>query len=473
MNQKLKDKIKYPSIYLLFGIIFFSCASLILLNYSTIRILSANRAYVTGESQYSKAQKDAVRYLIMYVHTNNKKYWEFYLREIKVIDGAKLAFEQLNVNPDDELVKVGLRAARDKEEDLDDIIWLFKKFHNTTLFSEAFGLWANANKLSEELTLLGREVRNSIIASNLTEVEKTTLLQKIEIISEKFTIVERNFTDAMVKGSWKTKSYLIFANVFFILIIISCVGLYFSLTMKKLLESAKEIKLKNDNLIVANQELDRFVYSTSHDLRSPLTSLKGLVQIAKDEEDVKQIRYYFDLMEETINKQDRFIIDIIDYSRNKRTDKSLEIIDLNQLIDDSLQQNNYSENVKNLKIEKHIGIKEIVSDGLRLKIIFNNLISNAIKYSDPNKKEQKLEIKISKENDCCKIEIKDNGLGIEKENLPKIFDMFFGTNRNIGSGLGLYITMEAVKVLKGTITASSQINQGTIFTILLPLNYAN
>ena len=254
------------------------------------------------------------------------------------------------------MVKVGLRAARDKEEDLDDIIWLFKKFHNTTLFSEAFGLWANANKLSEELTLLGREVRNSIIASNLTEVEKTTLLQKIEIISEKFTIVERNFTDAMVKGSWKTKSYLIFANVFFILIIISCVGLYFSLTMKKLLESAKEIKLKNDNLIVANQELDRFVYSTSHDLRSPLTSLKGLVQIAKDEEDVKQIRYYFDLMEETINKQDRFIIDIIDYSRNKRTDKSLEIIDLNQLIDDSLQQNNYSENVKNLKIEKHKGI---------------------------------------------------------------------------------------------------------------------
>ena len=473
MNEKKTNTIKYPSVYFLFSVIFFSCASLIYLNFSTIRILSANRAYVTGESQYSKAQKDAVYYLTNYVHTNNTKYWDFYLREIKVIQGDKLALNTLNSNPDDELVKVGLRAGRNKEEDLDDIIWLFKKFKNVSLFSNAFEIWGKANVLTDTLTQVGNEVHKKVVSSTLTDAERNILVLKIEVISEKFTIIERNFTDAIVNGSSKMKSYLIFANVFFIIIIISCVGIYFSIMMKKLLQSTKEIELKNDNLTLVNKELDRFVYSASHDLRSPLTSLKGLVQIAKEEEDLEQVKYYFELMDQTISRQDQFIMDIIDYSRNKRVDKTLEAVNLNQLIDSIVQQYAHNDNTKTIKIEKNLEIDEIYCDALRLKIIFNNLISNAIKYSDPEKSEKKIEIKVFKENDVFKIEIEDNGLGINEDILPRIFEMFFGTNHNIGSGLGLYITMEAVQVLGGTITASSKIKEGTIFTITLPNYHVN
>ena len=200
MNEKKTNTIKYPSVYFLFSVIFFSCASLIFLNNSTIRILSANRAYVTGESQYSKAQKDAVFYLTTYVHTNNTKYWDFYLREIKVIQGDKLALNTLNSNPDDELVKVGLRAGRNKEEDLDDIIWLFKKFKNVSLFSDAFEIWGKANVLTDTLTQVGNEVHKKVVSTTLTDAERNILALKIEIISEKFTIIERNFTDAIVKS---------------------------------------------------------------------------------------------------------------------------------------------------------------------------------------------------------------------------------------------------------------------------------
>lgn len=473
MNRKISDKIKYPSVYFLFSIIVLSCASLIFLNYSTIRILNANRAYVNGESHYSKGQKDAVHYLTNYAHSKNPKYWDFYLREMKVIEGDKLALNTLNINPDDELVKVGLRAGRNKEEDLDDIIWLFKKFKNVSLFTNAFKIWGEANVLTDKLTVVGNDVRKEVLSNNLTEVEKNILLEKIETIAEEFTIVERNFTDAIVHGSTKMKSYLIFANVFFILVIISCVGVYFSMTMKKLLESAKEIEQKNNNLLIANKELDRFVYSTSHDLRSPLTSLKGLVQIAKEEENMEQIKFYFELMDQSISRQDQFIIDIIDYSRNKRLEKKLERVNLQQLIEDTIQQYNYNDNAKTIKIEKKIEIEEINSDRLRLKIIFNNLISNAIKYCDPEKQDKKIEISVFKENDTCKIVVKDNGIGIKEDVLPRIFEMFYGTNHNIGSGLGLYITMEAVKILNGTITASSQINEGTTFTITLPTDYEN
>lgn len=473
MNEKKTNTIKHPRVYFLFSVIFFSCASLIFLNFSTIRILSANRAYVSGESQYSKAQKDAVYYLTTYLHTNNTKYWDFYLREIKVIEGDKLALNTLNSNPDDEFVKVGLRAGRNKEEDLDDIIWLFKKFKNVSLFSNAFEIWGKANELTDTLTQVGNEAHKKVVAATLTDAERNILLLKIESISEKFTVIERNFTDAIVNGSSKMKSYLIFANVFFIMIIISCVGIYFSIMMKKLLESTKETELKNENLTLANKELDRFVYSASHDLRSPLTSLKGLVQIAKEEEDLEQIKYYFELMDQTISKQDQFIKDIIDYSRNKRTGKTLELVNLNQLIDDIIQQYGYNENTKTIQIEKNLEIDQIYSDALRLKIIFNNLISNAIKYGDPEKEKKKIEIKIFKENDFYKIVIKDNGIGIEEEILPRIFEMFFGTNNNIGSGLGLYITKEAVQVLGGTISASSQIKKETILTITLPIYNEN
>lgn len=196
--------------------------------------MSANRAYVTAETQYSKAQKDAVRYLTTFVHNKNINYWKFYLREKKVIEGAKLALVTLNINPEDKMVKVNLRAGRNKEQDLDNIIWLFKKFRNVSLFSNAFDIWGEANVLTDELTLLGNEVYKKVRATNLTDAEKGSLLQKIETISEKYTVVERNFTDAMVEGSWKMRSYLIFLNIFFILIIISCVGIYFSIMMKKL-----------------------------------------------------------------------------------------------------------------------------------------------------------------------------------------------------------------------------------------------
>jgi signal transduction histidine kinase len=472
MNKKITNKIKSPSVYFLFSIIFFSCASLIFLNYTTIRILSANRAYVSGESQYSKAQKDAVYYLTTYVHTKNTKYWDFYLREIKVIEGDKLALNTLNSNPDDELVKVGLRAGRNKEQDLDNIIWLFKKFKNVSLFSNAFKIWGDANVLTDELTLVGNVVREKVVSNYLTEVEKNILLQRIETISGKFTVIERNFTDAITHAALKIRSYLIFANVFFILILISCVGIYFSSMMKKLLESSKQIELKNENLILANKELDRFVYSASHDLRSPLTSLKGLIQIAKEEEDLEQIKNYFDLMDQSITRQDQFIRDIIDYSRNKRIGKNLETVNLHQLIDDIVQQYGHNENTQAIKINKNLEINEIHSDALRLKIIFNNLISNAIKYGDSEKPEKKIEINTFKENDFYKIVVKDNGIGIKEDVLPRIFEMFFGTNHNIGSGLGLYITIEAVQVLGGTISASSQINEGTTFTITLPKYYA-
>lgn len=469
-KRGITNKLKFPSIYLLFFIVFFSCASLIFVNYGTIRILSANRAYVNGESHYSKGQKDAVRYLTTYLYTKDNQQWLMFLREIKVPKGDGFARIGLVNNENDTLVKKGLRAGRNKEEDLDDLIWLYKNFKSVSFFKIAMKEWSAGDGAIDELIRIGNEIHKKLTISDLDENEKKAYLIQIGGISEKLTLNGRNFSNALTEGSGKIKKYLVFANVFFILLIISSVSIYFSVMFKKLLQSAKEIELKNNNLIVANKELDSFVYSASHDLRSPITSLKGLIEIAQEETDKSQLSHYFTLMNQSLTMQDQFISDIIDYSRNKRKEYVREALSFNKIVDDVLLQHNYLSESNAIKIHKKLQIDEMHTDGFRIKIILNNLVSNAIKYSDKEKSNKFIEIKASEEDDLLKIEVRDNGVGIKDENQSKIFEMFFGTDHNLGSGLGLYIAKEAVENLNGTIKVASEVNIGTTFTVIIPKN---
>lgn len=110
------------------------------------------------------------------------------------------------------------------------------------------------------------------------------------------------------------------------------------------------------------------------------------------------------------------------------------------------------------------------SDKKRIYIVLNNLISNAIKYSDPSKPEAYIKTLIdSSENGGARIRIIDNGEGIDTQNISRIFDMFYrASERSDGSGIGLYIVKEVIQKLHGTIDVRSQRYQETEFTIHLP-----
>jgi signal transduction histidine kinase len=239
--------------------------------------------------------------------------------------------------------------------------------------------------------------------------------------------------------------------------------------LNKLRRSNLETEETNNNLIIANKELDKFVYSASHDLRSPILSLKGLIEIMNTEDDLSLIKGYLVLMNQSLDKQDQFIKDIIDYARNKKAKITNTIISLNQIIEEAITQNQYREETKNISITKNLTIDTILSDELKIKIIINNLLTNAIKYSDMQKAKPYITINAYEENNENKIIIEDNGIGIKEEHQTKIFDMFFVTNNNNkGSGLGLYLVKDAIENLNGTIAVASEINMGTKFTITLP-----
>jgi signal transduction histidine kinase len=238
--------------------------------------------------------------------------------------------------------------------------------------------------------------------------------------------------------------------------------------VKRLLVSKKETEIKNENLIIVNSELDRFVYSASHDLRSPITSLKGLIEITALEDDVNQVRNYLEMMHQSLARQDQFISDIIDYSKNKRKEVIMEPVSLKELFNEAILQLMHIENASKIKFTQELEIDQIESDGLRLKIIINNLLSNAIKYADCSKQEMFITIKTYFSEGLNKIEVADNGIGIHDDHKDNIFDMYFGTNKNKGSGLGLYIVKEAVENIKGDISVFSESTVGSKFIVTIP-----
>ncbi|WP_163410606.1 sensor histidine kinase [Flavobacterium ajazii] len=463
--------LRFTNVYILLFIVFISCTLLICINFFTIKILSANRAYINGESHYSKGQKDASRHLITYLFTKDKRKWKLYQQELKVPQSARIARETLLKFGDNEIARKALVSGRNNPEDLDDIIWLFENFKQVSFLSKAINEWEQGDKLIIKLSAIGEEINIKTNSNILNHSDQIKFLREIGFISDKLTINERNFLSIIGDGTRKIKNLLILTNIIFTLIIVCSVGFYYSIMVKRLLASKKEIEAKNENLILVNHELDRFVYSASHDLRSPITSLKGLIEITQLEDDIEQIKEYLHLMHESLIKQDQFIIDIIDYSKNKRKQVITEPVSLKEIFYDTISQLMHIENADKITFKQELSVDQIKSDGLRIKIIISNLLSNAIKYSDNSKPEMFISIKTYIQDGFNKIEISDNGIGIKDDNIDHIFEMYFGTNRNKGSGLGLYIVKEAVENIHGNISVSSEINIGSKFTIAIPTSY--
>ena len=234
------------------------------------------------------------------------------------------------------------------------------------------------------------------------------------------------------------------------------------------LETEKEIRLTNDELRKTNEELDKFVYKVSHDLRAPICSILGLVNIAKKDRGKENMLECVNQIEKSANTQDNFIKDIIELTKNARIKPKRQKIDFEKIVNDTFDYLKYSMNSIPAKPKLHLQQKKaFYSDTNRMKVIFNNIISNSIKYSDP--KNTKIDIHIEVENGHAKIDIADNGAGIDKKYQDDVFKMFFrATDKNAGSGLGLYIVKETVQKLKGNVSLVSEPDKGTTLKMKLP-----
>ncbi len=236
------------------------------------------------------------------------------------------------------------------------------------------------------------------------------------------------------------------------------------------IEAQTILKDQNDMLTKVNQELDRFVYSASHDLKAPLASILGLINISKIEKDEKSREQYFKMMETSISRLDQFIKDIIDYSRNARIEIKADKINIKDVINSCFDDLKFA--MVEDKISANIQISsttDFYSDNTRIRMVIRNLISNALKYGSPKERNNTLDIIADVNKERLMLSVKDYGPGIEKRYHDKLFDMFFRANENsLGTGLGLYIVKETVQRLGGKIKLESEVNKGANFIIEIP-----
>ena len=232
----------------------------------------------------------------------------------------------------------------------------------------------------------------------------------------------------------------------------------------------ERIKKQNRMLEKTNLELDNFVYSASHDIRSPLTSILGLINIASKTTNKREIDDCLNLMKTRVDRLDEFIEDILNFSRNLRLDKKLREINLYYFIDEILKDHDFGDQFDKLDIRISLSSDfEVISDPLRLKVILKNLLSNAGKFSNLRNESPWLRISALRVDGNFQLIVEDNGEGIRKELQGKIFDMFYrASEKSKGSGLGLYIVHEMVEKLNGNIKVNSDYGQGSQFIIELP-----
>lgn len=235
-------------------------------------------------------------------------------------------------------------------------------------------------------------------------------------------------------------------------------------------ENEMQLAQQNLELKKLNEELDNFVYRVSHDLRAPNSSILGLIDIIlHQEEDQEKIKELLLLIRKSLKKQDDFIKDILNYSKNSRLKVKVEPINFQEMLEGIFSQllNTYAaEHIsQNIEINQDV---VFATDKIRLNIILSNLISNAIKYTRPQVAAKvNVAVKVTKEE--ALITIEDNGIGIEKQHQPKVFEMFYrATDQKPGSGLGLYIVSEAVKKLDGELSLESEAGEGTRVHVKVP-----
>ncbi len=233
--------------------------------------------------------------------------------------------------------------------------------------------------------------------------------------------------------------------------------------------NANNLLKSNKQLEKLNQELDRFVYSTSHDLRAPLLSVQGLLKLM-EVSGLEERSKYQQMIQSRLLSLDKFIHDITDYSRNNRLEIVRENVNLSALALDVWESLKYSADAQGIEFINELPNDLIVTNDVsRLRIVISNLVANAIRYHDPRKENKYIRVYHHLTKTSFSLHIEDNGQGIAPEYQTKIFDMFFrGNESSKGSGLGLYIVKETLEKLSGNIQLTSTLRQGSTFSVSMP-----
>lgn len=231
--------------------------------------------------------------------------------------------------------------------------------------------------------------------------------------------------------------------------------------------SSKEIT----DLVETIDDLETFIYKASHDVRSPITTALGLINVAQYElKDSSKALHYLNMIKQQTELMDKVVSSLVETTRIRHGDVKHEPINFEEVLNKVIYNYPSPEGMSQVKIDKYVDVEgSFNTDKSLLSTIFTNLIQNAVHYRDRSKKNPFVKIKIVSEGRGVRINVEDNGMGMNEEAQRHVFKMFFkGSSISEGSGLGLYTVKRCVKKLSGHIAMESKVKTGTVFSIYLP-----
>lgn len=220
-----------------------------------------------------------------------------------------------------------------------------------------------------------------------------------------------------------------------------------------------------------NEELSLFVYKASHDLKSPVSSMMGIMALINESQDIDELKMYMKMISECTVRLDTIIADLLVLGRITYGELEYEQVDIKPMIDDVLKSIEFIDGYKDIALNIVIddSVKSIITEKGLFQTILQNLIDNAIKYRRKGDEQSFINISVDSHEKGILIKIADNGIGIAEHQQANIFKMFYrATSASKGTGLGLYIVKTSVIKLGGNISFESTAGKGSSFKIYLP-----
>jgi PAS domain S-box-containing protein len=237
----------------------------------------------------------------------------------------------------------------------------------------------------------------------------------------------------------------------------------------------EELQKTNTALQQTQAELDVFLYRASHDLKGPLCSMEGLLELAQMEEDPGQQRQYYPLMQQTVRKLNRVLQSLLSYTKNSHLSLLRERIHFEPMVIEPmvmqvLEGLREVKGFERVKVQTYYDVfSPFYSDAERVFSVLRNVISNSITFQNYALVEPLVNIWITCTTEEAAIVVRDNGVGMGEAEQAHLFGMFAKSSaQSTGSGLGLFVTGEIIKKLGGRISLQSQGGQGTQVSIQIP-----
>lgn len=504
--QPLRDISIKKKLYFIVGTMAILIAIELFALWFSIHTLSSVRALVGAEGLWSKAQKDATYQLQKYYNTHNEEDFQNFQRFMKVPMGDHLTrLELLKKNPDMKIAHQGFVEGRVHPEDIDGMIKLLRRFYKVDYINKAISAWTKGDSLIGHLILIGETLHTEITspAPSLEKLNKA--VEAIDPLNHRLTIVEDDFSYILGEGS-RWLENLILRLLFLVALTVEITGLVLTISVsrgiarglneitkvsKKIARGdlrkratvfsqdeigqvATAINQMTEQLISSNNELGQFAYIASHDLQEPLKTITNYVGLFREEYKDKfdeNAEKYLEAVTRAAKRMQKLIKDVLDYS-DLGQNKNNSLINCSQLLEGVLSDMAVSIKESNTKI--NCGSLPVINGYSSLNYLFQNLISNAIKFG---KKDIITVINITAQDRGNEwlFAVTDNGIGIDQMNYERIFAIFqklHSQKKYTGTGIGLAHCKKIVELHGGKIWVESEIQMGSTFYFTIPKNIA-